>query len=154
MHISSPMQWGRLGGGRIFPYNGEIKRGNFMTTSHPRWRASPQIQQRARELRKEMTPAEIKLWQHLKRRQIAGLHFRKQHAIGNYIVDFFCARAKLVIEVDGDSHAEQIEYDQARTDYLNERGYTVIRFTNREVFDQLEAVVQRIADECQRLIPP
>ena len=101
-----------------------------------------------------MTPAEMKLWQHLRRRQIDGLHFRKQHAIGNYIVDFFCAQAKLVIEVDGDSHAEQIEYDLARTDYLNERGYAVIRFTNREVFNQLEAVVQRIADECQRLIAP
>ena len=125
-----------------------------MPTSHPRWRASPQIQQRARELRKDLTPAEIKLWQVLRRRQIDGLHFRKQHAIGTYVVDFYCAKAKLCIEIDGDSHAEQVEYDQARTEYLNERGYQVIRFTNREVFNHFEAVVQRIVDECQRLIPP
>jgi very-short-patch-repair endonuclease len=124
-----------------------------MTTTHPRWRASAQIQQRARELRKNLTPAEQKLWQHLRRGQIDGLHWRKQHAVGTYIVDFFCAKAKLVVEVDGDSHADQIEYDRARTAYLNELGYTVIRFTNREMFTQLEAVLQQIADECQRLIP-
>jgi very-short-patch-repair endonuclease len=136
-----------------------------LSTIHPRrltrrfaaearwaWRASAQIQQRARELRKNLTPAEQKLWQHLRRGQSDGLHWRKQHAVGTYIVDFFCAKAKLVVEVDGDSHADQIEYDEARTAYLNELGYTVIRFTNREVFNQCEAVVQQIADECQRLI--
>jgi very-short-patch-repair endonuclease len=133
-----------------------------LSTTHPRWRASVQIQQRARELRKNLTPAEQKLWQHLRRGQIAGLHWRKQHAVGTYIVDFFCARAKLVVEaacpassgIDGDSHADQIEYDQARTAYLNEFGlpYTVIRFSNREVLRQCEAVVQQIADECQRRI--
>ena len=135
-----------------------------MSTTHPRrltrrfaaearwaWRASVQIQQRARELRKNLTPAEQKLWQHIRRGQIDGLHWRKQHAVGTYIVDFFCAKAKLVVEVDGDSHADQIEYDQARTTYLNEQGYTGIRFTNREVLRQCEAVVQQIADECQRL---
>ena len=132
----------------------EGAKAKHMTTSHPRWRASPQIQQRARELRQQMTPAEIKLWQRLRRRQIDGLHFRKQHAVGIYIVDFFCAKAKLVIEVDGDSHADQIEYDQARTGYLNERGYVVIRFTNREVFNQFEAVLQKIADECRGPISP
>jgi|WetSurMetagenome_2_1015567.scaffolds.fasta_scaffold726902_1 very-short-patch-repair endonuclease len=111
----------------------------------------PQIQQRARELRKNLTPAEQKLWQHLRRGQIDGLHWRKQHAVGTYIVDFFCAKAKLVVEIDGDSHADQIEYDEARTAYLNELGYTVIRFTNREVFNQGEAGVQQIADERQPL---
>jgi very-short-patch-repair endonuclease len=130
----------------------EVRRGQDLSTIHPRWRASIQIQQRARELRKNLTPAEQKLWQHLRRGQIDGLHWRKQHAVGTYIVDFFCARAKLVVEVDGDSHADQIEYDEARTANLNELGYTVIRFTNREVLRQCEAVVQQIADECQRLM--
>lgn len=126
-----------------------------MPVSHPRWRtSSPVIQQRARELRKEMTLAEINLWQGLRRRQIDGLHFRKQHPIERFIIDFYCAEAKLCIEVDGDSHADQVEYDQARTAYLNERGYTVIRFTNREVWHQLDAVLQAIADECRKLIPP
>lgn len=59
-----------------------------------------------------------------------------------------CDEAKLCIEVDGDSHAEQIEYDQARTAYLNELSYTVIRFTDREIFNQCEAVLQHIVDEC------
>ncbi len=60
-----------------------------------------------------------------------------------------CARS---IEVDGDSHAEQLEYDQARTTYLNELGYTVIRFTNREVFTQCEVVLQHIVEECGRIV--
>jgi very-short-patch-repair endonuclease len=110
------------------------------------------MQARAKELRRELTPAEKKLWTRLRNGQVNGLQFRRQHAVGTYIVDFYCAKAKLVIEVDGDSHAEQIEYDQARTEYLNERGYHVIRFTNREVFNHLEAVVQQIADECHKRI--
>ena len=79
---------------------------------------------------------------------------RRQHPIDRFIIDFYCAEAKLCIEIDGDSHAEQIEYDQARTEYLNERGYSVIRFTNREVFNPCEAVLRRIAEECVRLIQP
>ena len=66
-------------------------------------------------------------------------------------IDFYCDEARQCIEIDGDSHADQIEYDQARMTYLNELGYTVIRFTNREMFNQGEAVMQQIADECQRL---
>jgi len=84
----------------------------------------------ARELRQPQTPAEVKLWAHLRSRQIDGLKFRRQHPIDRFIIDFYCAEAKLCIEIDGDSHAEQAEYDQARTEYLNERGYTVMRFTN------------------------
>ncbi len=78
------------------------------------------MQQRARELRQELTPAEKKLWQRLRNGQLNGAHFRKQRAVGIYIVDFFCAKSKLVIEVDGDSHADQIEYDAERTQWLNE----------------------------------
>lgn len=67
------------------------------------------MQERARELRKDMTPAEKKLCQYLRNGQLDGVHFRKQHAVDTYIVDFFCAKSKLVIEVDGDLHAEQRE---------------------------------------------
>lgn len=103
------------------------------------------MQARARELRKDMTPAEKKLWQHLRDGQLDGAHFRKQHAIGTYIVDFFCAKSKLVIEVDGDSHAEQAEYDVERTKWLNEeKGYRVIRFTNCEVLHNIESVLEAI----------
>src|SRR5512143_1668684 len=115
-------------------------------------RLYPPILQATRELRQPQTPAEQKLWSRLRNHQLDGLKFRRQHPIDKFIIDFYCAEAKLCIEVDGDSHAEQVEYDEARTAYLNELGYTVIRFTNREVFAQCAAVLQAIADECRRLI--
>lgn len=111
----------------------------------PHWRASIKLQARAKELRRELTPAEKKLWARLRNGQINGAQFRRQHAVGTYIVDFFCAKAKLVIEVDGDTHAEQVEYDAKRTAWLNEqRHYRVLRFTNDEVYRQIEAVVEAI----------
>ena len=114
-------------------------------TPRPHWRTSKEMQQRARELRRELTPAEQKLWQHLRGGQIEGAQFRRQHAVGTYIVDFFCAKSKLVIEVDGDSHSDQIEYDAERTHWLNEQKYyRVIRFTNREVLQNLEGVIEAI----------
>ncbi|HKZ85530.1 MAG TPA: DUF559 domain-containing protein [Anaerolineae bacterium] len=116
-----------------------------MSNNTRRWRASREMQARARELRKDMTPAEKKLWQYLCNGQLDGTHFRKQHAVGTYIVDFFCAKSKLVIEVDGDSHAEQVEYDAERTRWLNEeKHYRVIRFTNREVLRNIEGVLEAI----------
>jgi very-short-patch-repair endonuclease len=114
-------------------------------------RIYPPLLTAARELRQPQTPAEQKLWSRLRDRQLDGFKIRRQHPIDRFIVDFYCAEARLCVEIDGESHAEQVDYDQARTEYLNERGYTVIRFTNREVFNQFEAVLQRIADECRRL---
>jgi very-short-patch-repair endonuclease len=105
------------------------------------------MQARARELRREMTPAERKLWSRIRFGQLDGAHFRRQHAVDRFIVDFFCARAKLVVEVDGDSHAIQVEYDAARTDWLNEqKHYRVLRFTNREVQHNIEAVLEAILE--------
>ncbi len=116
-----------------------------MSNNIHRWRASQEMQARARELRKEMTPAEKKLWHYLRNGQLDGAHFRKQHAVGAYIVDFFCAKSELVIEVDGDSHAEQVEYDAERTQWLNEeKHYRVIRFANREVLHNIEGVLEVI----------
>jgi len=117
-------------------------------------RIYPPLLQAAHELRQPQTPAEQKLWLRLRNRQLDGLKFRRQHPIDCFIIDFYCAEAKLCVEIDGDSHADQIAYDQARTGYLNERGYAVIRFTNREVFNQFEAVLQKIADECRGPISP
>ena len=103
------------------------------------------MQHRARELRKDMTYAEKRLWQFLRCGQLDGAHFRKQHAVDTYIVDFFCAKSKLVIEVDGDSHAEQMEHDAARTQWLSEQHhYRVLRFTNDEVLTNIEAVIETI----------
>ena len=114
---------------------------------HNRWRASLEIQNRARELRCEMTPAEKKLCAHLRFAQLDRARFRRQHAVGRFIVDFFCAQAKLVIEVDGDSHVTQAEYDAARTQWLNEqRNYRVLRFNNDQVLHNIEAVLERILE--------
>jgi len=131
-----------------------------MNDYYPHPRTPPILLQAARELRHPQTPAEQKLWSRLRNRQLNGFKFRRQHPIDarysgarcRFIIDFYCDEAKLCIEIDGDSHAEQIEYDQARTAHLNELGYTVIRFTNREVFNQCEAVPQQIALECERII--
>jgi very-short-patch-repair endonuclease len=96
-----------------------------------RWRASRAVQTRARQLRRELTPAEQRLWGYLRRAQLAGFEFRRQHPVDRFIVDFFCPAAKLVIEVDGDSHAEQAEYDCERTQWLNQqKGYRVLRVAN------------------------
>ena len=117
-------------------------------TQQQRWRTTAAIQDRARELRREQTPAERKLWSRLRRKQIYGLKFRRQHPIGRFIVDFCCVPQTLVIEVDGDSHSVQGEYDRERTAWLEDRGYRVIRFTNRQVERQIDAVLDRIARAC------
>jgi very-short-patch-repair endonuclease len=114
-----------------------------------RHRIHPAIRQRARKLRRPMTPAEAKLWQRLRRRQLSGHYFRRQHPIGNFITDFYCAEARLVVEVDGDVHVMQEEYDSVRTEWLEERGYRVIRFTNDEVFRQLDVVLESILTACE-----
>jgi len=103
--------------------------------------------QRRRSLRSEPTKAEQVLWSHLRKSQL-GFKFRRQTGIGGYIVDFYCPKKKLVIEVDGDSHFEsgQKEYDEKRSSYLENLGLFVVRFTNFEVYDDLENVLQRIKD--------
>ncbi|MDY7395138.1 DUF559 domain-containing protein [Aureibaculum sp. 2210JD6-5] len=99
-----------------------------------------------KKLRSNLTPAEAFLWKHLKSKQLDGKRFTKQHSIGSYIVDFYCASQKLIIELDGEAHNNPAaqEYDAKRTDYLNKLNYTVIRFENKLVFDQLLAVLKEI----------
>lgn len=91
-----------------------------------------------------MTPAEIKLWSRLRNHQLDGVKFRRQHAIGKYIVDFCAPRQHLIIELDGSQHLEQEEYDSMRTEYLSLLGYRVIRFDNREVMTDIDRVLQAI----------
>ena len=100
---------------------------------------------RARAMRKEMTAAEVLLWTRLRGNQL-GFRFRRQHRIGSYIADFFADAARLLVEVDGDSHDERAEYDEKRTYRMARRGLTVVRYTNEEVLKNLDAVVQSIAD--------
>ena len=112
-----------------------------------RWRAPKKVQEAARQLRREMTPAELKLWERLRDRQINDAYFRAQHAIDRFILDFICVKANLVIEIDGDTHADpnQSAYDAERTAWLTtQHRYRVIRFDNKEVHQNLEAVIEII----------
>ncbi len=117
-----------------------------------RWRTTAALQQRAQGLRHDQTPAERQLWACLRGKQLGGFRFRRQHPIGPFIVDFCCLSPRLAIEIDGDSHAEQVEYDESRTAYLEERGYAVIRFTNQDVQRRLEGVLGEIMRRCEELI--
>ena len=98
----------------------------------------------ARQLRRNPTPAETKLWARLRAHRLNSVHFRNQHAIGNYVVDFCAPRKKLIVELDGSQHLEQQSYDAERTSYLESKGYRVIRFWNGDVINNIEAVVLRI----------
>ncbi len=118
-------------------------------TRGERGKRPPDVE-RARDLRQEQTSAEKKLWACLRNRQVGGFKFRRQHPIGPYIVDLYCAACRLVVEIDGDSHAYTVAHDRERTAWLTDQGYQVIRFTNREVFEHLEGVVEVILDVCGR----
>lgn len=100
----------------------------------------------ARELRHAETDAEKKLWALLRNRKLKGRKFRRQHALADFILDFYCHECKLAVELDGNFHAaeDQQLYDVARTDLLNKYGITVIRFWNGEVENEPEKVLERI----------
>ena len=101
-----------------------------------------------KDLRNNGTSAEAFLWKYLQRSQLEGRKFRRQHSIGNYIVDFYCPKEKLIIELDGKYHnkPEIIKKDQVRTEYLENLDFTVIRFENKMVFDHLPSVLNGIKD--------
>lgn len=101
---------------------------------------------RARALRKDMSDAEMKLWQQLRRGGIEGYRFRRQHPIGPYIADFVCLEKRLIVEVDGAQHAEpeQIAHDARRTAWLEERGYHVIRCWTHELNETMSGVLELI----------
>lgn len=107
----------------------------------------------ARRLRKyqETTPEHI-LWEQLRGRRLQNLKFRRQVPIGPFIADFLCSTGRLIIELDGKGHSERQKYDQERTLFLEQHGYRVIRFTNNEVFENLERVLRRIAEETARFL--
>jgi len=104
---------------------------------------------RARQLRREQTPAEALLWEHLRNRRLKGLKFRRQHPVGRFVADFYCAQHRLIVELDGAVHRMQGEYDALRTEELERDGYRVIRFTDNQVERDLEWVLERIAEACE-----
>ena len=104
----------------------------------------------ARRLRSDQTNAENRLWSRLRGRQLEGFKFRRQHSIGPFVTDFFCLEAKLVIELDGSQHADQLQDDERRTEFIRDAGYKVLRFWNHQVISEIDEVVQRIADALEQ----
>jgi leucyl-tRNA synthetase len=119
----------------------------------PLHRIHPILLQRAREMRQPQTAAEATLWRAVRNRNLI-YKFRRQHTIERFIVDFYCAQAKLCIEIDGDTHqaAGQQEYDAARTEYLETLGYQVIRFANNDVRYNINAVVTAILEKIESIL--
>ena len=107
---------------------------------------SSELKKHAQDLRKNMTDAEIKLWSAIRMKQLKGYQFYRQRVIGNYIVDFFCPRAKIVIEVDGSQHNEisAIENDRKRDKYMEIRGFKVLRYNDVEVLNNIQGVAESI----------
>ena len=105
----------------------------------------------SKNLRKEQTPAEKLLWSNLRNRNLKGFKFRRQHPIKSYIVDFYCAEKMLSIEIDGGIHLnrEQSEYDKFRTKELNSLGIKEIRFSNKEVEENISIVLKKIIIELE-----
>lgn len=112
-------------------------------------RVSRELQERARELRKNMTPAEKILWEKLRHNRLNGLQFRRQQIINPFIVDFYWHAKALVVEVDGDIHDLQTDYDAERSEYLIARGFRMLRVTNDDVESDLLSVVQKISETCR-----
>jgi very-short-patch-repair endonuclease len=106
---------------------------------------------RARELRLSQTEVEKRLWYRIRGRQLETCKFRRQAVIGRDIVDFACFERQLVIELDGGQHASKIEDDSKRTAWLNSQGYTVLRFWNNDITENVDGVLERIVEELRRL---
>ncbi len=106
------------------------------------------LEERRKQLRKNLTSAEATLWKHLQKKQLKGRKFRRQHSISHFIVDFYCPKEKLIIELDGAVHLDfaQQNYDLERTKQLESLGFKVIRFENKLVFEDLNYVLQEISN--------
>ncbi|HDS3503999.1 endonuclease domain-containing protein [Enterobacter cloacae] len=109
--------------------------------------------EKSKQLRKQMTPEEIRLWYLLRGRRFCGYKFRRQMPIGAYIVDFACIKTKLIVELDGGQHQDKEEYDSHRTEFLNTNGWEVVRFWNNEFRVNEEEVLHIILQRLQSLMP-
>jgi very-short-patch-repair endonuclease len=110
---------------------------------------SYEMRERAKKLRREMTPAEKILWKEVRANRLSGLHFRRQQIIHGYFADFYCHQHALIVELDGGIHDLQGEYDAEREAYLIALGFRIIRFKNEEITKNLKDVLQKIVDECK-----
>ncbi len=128
-----------------------------MTTKRNIIPYNPKLKQRARELRNNSTLAEVLLWNQIKGRRIKGYQFLRQKPLDNFIVDFFCYELMLAIEIDGDSHVDKVEYDEARQRRLESYGIRFLRFDDRDVKTNMDGVLKRIyawIEEHTPLDPP
>jgi len=116
-------------------------------------RTSPAIRQRARELRRSPTSAETQLWQYLRNHRLERLKFRRQHPIGPFIADFYCAQHRLVVEIDGGIHTGQKDADEARTRQFAAHGYRLLRFWNAQVEEDIQGVLNSILETCAESTP-
>ena len=114
-------------------------------------KVSPEKIKRAKELRQNMTPAEKILWEYLRAKRFNGLKFRRQQIIEGFIVDFYCHSLGLVIELDGEIHDKQKEYDTERDDILSSKQLTILRFTNQQVSKDIESVLKIIAKKQENI---
>jgi very-short-patch-repair endonuclease len=126
----------------------EIGRGwegvELSSSAMPKKRSTPITYARAHQLRRKPTEAESKLWAFLRSHRLGDVHFRRQHAIGKYIVDFCSPRQKLIIELDGSQHLDQEHWDQERSAFLQSKGYRILRFWNNDVSNNIQAVIATI----------
>ena len=121
----------------------------------PRFARTPVMTKRARRLRREPTDAEKKLWRALRRDQLDGLSFRRQHPVAPYVLDFYCRTAPLAIEVDGGQHADATkEHDVRRSAFLAAKGIAVVRFWNNDVLSNLEGVLSEIVRIASARVTP
>ena len=105
---------------------------------------------RARLMRSESTDAERVLWSRLRGRGIMNCKFRRQFPTGRYIVDFVCRKHNLIIELDGGQHADQLDYDEIRTEWLKSQGFDLLRYWDNDVLTQLESVLESIGEELKK----
>jgi len=108
-----------------------------------------QLKERSRDLRKNLTDAEQKLWQKLRNKQINAHKFRRQFVLGNYIVDFICLEKRLIIEVDGGQHMENVDYDLQRDEWLKSQNFKVLRFWNNQVLNEIDSVLEVIVKDLE-----
>jgi very-short-patch-repair endonuclease len=117
--------------------------------------ASRNTFEKAHELRKNMTKAEKKIWDELKNRNLFKVRFRRQHPVDIFVVDFYCHELKLAIEIDGGIHLEKkvSEYDEGRTHDIEKFGIKILRFTNDQVFNDTDGVINKILEVISSLAP-
>ncbi|MGA9364243.1 MAG: endonuclease domain-containing protein [Bacteroidota bacterium] len=109
-----------------------------------------------RMLRRSMSKAEVLLWTHLSRKQMLGYKFRRQHGVDQFVIDFYCPKLRLAVEIDGPSHAEQeaVEYDKMRQSYIEALGIRFLRFQNDEIYEDMQSVLESVASKIKSLTTP